>query len=85
MNNLPYQSSYKFEEYTEAELEKLKTQSKLSKIREERQKELELQDKIKSIKKKQEEQIAKYIGDVGMRFLCLSFRTHKQRSRNKCY
>ena len=55
---------YKFEEYTAQELEKMKTQSKLSKIREEKQKELELKTKIMNIKKKQEEEIAKYIGDV---------------------
>eukprot|EP00343_Euplotes_focardii_P002569 CAMPEP_0205807316 /NCGR_PEP_ID=MMETSP0205-20121125/11040_1 /ASSEMBLY_ACC=CAM_ASM_000278 /TAXON_ID=36767 /ORGANISM="Euplotes focardii, Strain TN1" /LENGTH=236 /DNA_ID=CAMNT_0053081413 /DNA_START=24 /DNA_END=731 /DNA_ORIENTATION=+ len=56
--------TYKFEEFTSHELDKIKAKSQLNKLRIEKQKENELKDKIKNIKKKQEEQIAKYIGDV---------------------
>ncbi|CAI2374807.1 unnamed protein product [Moneuplotes crassus] len=58
------QPTYVFEEYTQKDLEIMKAKSKMNKIKEEKKKELELQEKIKSIKKKQEEQIAKYIGDI---------------------
>ena len=47
---------------------------------------MELKEKIKNIKKKQEEEIAKYIGDIGkytnlifyeLLYLIFFFRTHK--------
>jgi len=47
------------------ELEKLKMQNKMSQIKEEKMKEKQLHDRISSLRKKQEEEIAKYIGNIG--------------------
>ena len=72
MLNIPHVSfvithvfRYKFEEVSAKEIEKLKTQAKLNSLKEEKMKEHELSEKIKTIRKKQEEEIAKYIGTVG--------------------
>ena len=64
VSNCPYR--YKFEEYTQQELEKMEAHSRIQKMREERNKEIELQAKIRDIKKKQEEEIAKKIKDSRM-------------------